>query len=77
MSNEITAEIVTIWHERNNDGEGFAVGSDHDADCASAAREEGWTILDSDCEGDVLARTKDGRIVYVGNAHGPWGCYVD
>jgi len=78
MSNiEITDTIVARYNDANNNGEGFAVGDDVDASCADAARSAGMTVLDTDCEGDALARDAGGRLVYVGDSHGPWGCYVD
>tara|TARA_R110000803_G_C11730811_1_gene289622 strand:+ start:55 stop:486 length:432 start_codon:yes stop_codon:yes gene_type:complete len=73
----ITDDIVERYNDRNNDGEGFPVGDDS-LNCHDAALADGMTVLDTDRTGcEVLARASNGRLVYVGDAHGPWGCYVD
>ena len=73
LTNLTDAELIAAYREGNNAGEGFAIGRENDA------------INDLDTIGTFLcmidpslaAWERDGRLILVGDAHGPWAIAID
>lgn len=70
---ELYRQYREIWNICNNAGEGYAIGNPDDSP-EEACEREGWEILHVWAATDqiCIARTSDGRIIGVGDGHGPW-----
>lgn len=67
-------EANELYHRLNNEGQGFAIGEDHD-DIATASAASGWHVLERYVASLLLAQDPAGRMFLVGGdgaGQGAW-----
>ena len=73
----ILSESLEIWREKNNNGEGFAVGEDNMTPIESA-NAEGFDVLDvSRSHEYILCKDDDDNYIGIGDLHGPWAIKLE
>lgn len=70
----IMEEFIRAWNVGNNNGEGFEVGEQTDTPFQAAER-EGYTEIEEDETGQVLATDFEDLIV-IRNCNGPWAVRI-
>lgn len=70
----ISEEYIKAWRIGNDKGNGYAVGDD-DMSCSQAAEHEGYTDIEEDETGQVLA-TDGEDLVVIRDANGPWAVRI-
>ena len=63
------------YNKGNGAGQGFSVGLPNQTTAAAVAT-EGWTVLSTDPDGNILAQRPDKVFVVVSLSDAPWGVVV-